>query len=105
MLAGRVRGELRRALVRRGAPRPGATGPRLEIGPVVEARDPEHDADQQEEREHGRRAGPRGKAERGGEGVYGLAPDDAVDMPVLAEPRSNIAHEAHQPGEGDGDED
>ena len=32
-------------------------------------------------------------------------PHDAVDVPVLAEPGAHVAHETHQPGEGDGDED
>ena len=75
------------------------------IGPVVQARDPEDEADQEEEREHGRRHHLRGKAKGGGEGVRRVVTNDAVDMPVLAKPGAHVAHQPHQPGERDRDED
>src|SRR4051812_43283550 len=75
----------------------------LEIRLVVQARNPEHEANQEEEQEHGYRDDFRRKAEGWRERVDGLVANDAVDMPVLAQPGANIAHEAHEPGEGDGD--
>src|SRR5688572_8148291 len=91
------------------APAPGKTASQpltsIEIGPVVQARDPEHKADQEKEQEHGHRDDLRREAKRGRERVGRAVPNDAVDMPVLAEPRANVAHEPHEPGEGDRDED
>src|SRR5258708_29510299 len=77
----------------------------IEIGPVVQAGDPEHDADQDEEQKHGHRDDLRREAKSGRERVDRIVPNDAVDMPVLAEPGANVAHEPHEPGEGDRDED
>src|SRR5262245_57722191 len=77
----------------------------LVIGPVVQARDPEDDADEKEELEHGERHDFRREAERGRERVHRRVAHDAVDVPVLAEPGPDIAHESHEPGEGDRDED
>src|SRR5215204_3403317 len=88
--------ELRRSLAGAFA----KAGP-LEIGAVVEARQPEHEADQQEENEHGHRNDLRRKAERGRERVGRPVANDAVDVPMLAKPRSNVAHESHQPRERD----
>src|SRR6476660_9933244 len=77
----------------------------LVIGSVVQARDPEHNTDQEEEREHGHRDDLRRKAKRRRERVNRLVADDAVDMPVLAEPGTHVAHEPHEPRERDRDED
>src|SRR6266542_1795413 len=77
----------------------------LEIGAVVQARDPEYEADQEEELEHGHRNDFRREAERRREGVRRVVAHDAVDMPMLAEAGANVAHQSHEPGEGDRDED
>src|SRR6266542_4138735 len=77
----------------------------LEIGAVVQARDPEYEADQEEEPEHGPRNDLRREAERRREGVRRVVAHDAVDMPMLAEAGANVAHQSHEPGEGDRDED
>ena len=55
--------------------------------------------------EHGHRDDLRREAEGGRERVGRGVPNDAVDMPMLAEPGANVAHESHEPGEGDRDED
>src|SRR5258708_10087750 len=77
----------------------------IEIGPVVQAGDPEHDADQDEEQKHGHRDDLRREAQGGRERVDRIVPNDAVAMPGLADPGANVAHEPHEPGEGDRDED
>ena len=75
--------------LRRDRAEPGDGGlVRLEVGPVVQAGDPEDDADQEEEEEHRRRHDLRREAERRREGVGRAVADDAVDVPVLAEARS-----------------
>src|SRR4030095_1554040 len=76
-----------------------------EVGLVVQARDPEHEADQEEEQEHRRRDHLRREAKCGRERVGRGVPNDAIDVPMLTEPGANVAHEPHEPGEGDRDED
>jgi hypothetical protein len=72
-----------------------------EIGFVVQARDPEHEADQAEEEENGHRDKPASQAMVGVNASTGRVPNDTVDVPMLAEPGANVAHESHKPGEGD----
>src|SRR6186713_2757145 len=72
--------------------------PPLEVGPVMQARNPEHDTDQQEEQEDRHRDDLRREAQRRGERVGRSIPNDTVDMPVLAEPGANVPHESHEPG-------
>src|SRR6476661_1831038 len=75
------------------------------IWPVVQARDPEHEPDQEEESEHGHRDDLRREAKGWRKRVHRGVPNDTVDMPVLAEPGANVAHQPHEPREGDRDED
>src|SRR6266850_6584246 len=101
MFAGSFQSELRRELAGAVAPAgPGLFGLRLEIGLVVQARDPEDEADQEEEQEDGHRDNPRRETNGGRERVDRGVPNDAVDVPMLAKPGANVAHEPHEPGEG-----
>ncbi len=79
--------------------------PTIEIRPVVQAGKPEDESNQDEENKHRHRDDLRREAEGGCKGVGRGVTNDTVDVPVLAEPGPDVAHQPHQPGEGDRDED
>src|SRR4030095_15673116 len=67
--------------------------------------DQEHEADQAQEKENVDGDYLRRKADGWRERVHRSVPNDAVDVPMLAEARANVAHEPHEPGKSDRDED